>query len=66
MTFGKLPVKCDILPGAWIGTFYQRQKHNPGELTLGGGTDEQVIDGLETEYKKSFLSALQFSSIQRW
>ena len=40
--------------------FTRGETQSLGTLTLGGGSDEQIIDGLEEEYKKGFLLHYNF------
>ncbi|MEN6444994.1 MAG: polyribonucleotide nucleotidyltransferase [Candidatus Cloacimonas sp.] len=53
--------EIDILPRVHGSALFTRgETQSLGTLTLGGGTDEQVIDGLETEYKKNFYLHYNF------
>jgi len=53
--------EIDVLPRVHGSALFTRgETQSLGTLTLGGGTDEQVIDGLETEYKKSFYLHYNF------
>jgi len=53
--------EIDILPRVHGSALFTRgETQSLGTITLGGGTDEQVIDSLETEYKKSFYLHYNF------
>lgn len=53
--------EIDVLPRVHGSALFTRgETQSLGTLTLGGGTDEQVIDGLETEYKKNFYLHYNF------
>ena len=57
----EITCEIDILPRVHGSALFTRgETQSLGTLTLGGGTDEQVIDGLETEYKKSFYLHYNF------
>ncbi len=53
--------EIDILPRVHGSALFTRgETQSLGTLTLGGGSDEQVIDTLEEEYKKSFYLHYNF------
>ncbi len=53
--------EIDILPRVHGSALFTRgETQSLGTMTLGGGSDEQVIDGLEVEYKKSFYLHYNF------
>lgn len=53
--------EIDILPRVHGSALFTRgETQSLGTMTLGGGSDEQVIDGLETEYKKTFYLHYNF------
>ncbi|HNZ32900.1 MAG TPA: polyribonucleotide nucleotidyltransferase [Candidatus Cloacimonas sp.] len=53
--------EIDILPRVHGSALFTRgETQSLGTLTLGGGIDEQMIDGLENEYKKSFFLHYNF------
>lgn len=53
--------EIDVLPRVHGSALFTRgETQSLGTVTLGGGTDEQVIDGLEEEYKKSFYLHYNF------
>ena len=53
--------EIDVLPMVHGSSLFTRgETQSLGTLTLGGGSDEQVIDGLEEEYKKSFYLHYNF------
>ena len=53
--------EIDVLPIVHGSALFTRgETQSLGTLTLGGGSDEQVIDGLEVEYKKSFYLHYNF------
>lgn len=57
----EITCEIDVLPRVHGSALFTRgETQSLGTLTLGGGTDEQVIDGLETEYKKSFYLHYNF------
>ncbi|HNX02929.1 MAG TPA: polyribonucleotide nucleotidyltransferase [Candidatus Cloacimonas sp.] len=57
----EITCEIDILPRVHGSALFTRgETQSLGTLTLGGGTDEQVIDGLETEYKKNFYLHYNF------
>jgi len=53
--------EIDILPRVHGSALFTRgETQSLGTITLGGGSDEQVIDGLEVEYKKTFYLHYNF------
>ncbi|HOH98091.1 MAG TPA: polyribonucleotide nucleotidyltransferase [Candidatus Cloacimonadota bacterium] len=53
--------EIDILPRAHGSALFTRgETQSLGTVTLGGGSDEQIIDALEEEYKKSFYLHYNF------
>jgi polyribonucleotide nucleotidyltransferase len=53
--------EIDILPRVHGSALFTRgETQSLGTVTLGGGSDEQVIDTLEEEYKKSFYLHYNF------
>ena len=53
--------EIDILPVVHGSALFTRgETQSLGTLTLGGGSDEQIIDGLEEEYKKGFMLHYNF------
>jgi len=53
--------EVDILPIVHGSALFTRgETQSLGTVTLGGGSDEQVIDGLEQEYKKTFYLHYNF------
>lgn len=53
--------EIDVLPMVHGSALFTRgETQSLGTVTLGGGGDEQVIDGLEDEYKKSFYLHYNF------
>lgn len=57
------PITCeiDVLPVVHGSALFTRGETQAlGTITLGGGSDEQVIDGLEEEYKKTFYLHYNF------
>ncbi|MCB5223591.1 MAG: polyribonucleotide nucleotidyltransferase [Candidatus Cloacimonadaceae bacterium] len=57
------PITCeiDVLPVVHGSALFTRgETQSLGTITLGGGSDEQVIDGLEEEYKKNFYLHYNF------
>lgn len=53
--------EIDILPRVHGSALFTRgETQSLGTMTLGGGSDEQVIDGLEVEYKKTFYLHYNF------
>lgn len=53
--------EIDILPRAHGSALFTRgETQSLGTVTLGGGSDEQIIDTLEEEYKKSFYLHYNF------
>ncbi len=53
--------EIDVLPVVHGSALFTRgETQSLGTITLGGGSDEQVIDGLEEEYKKSFYLHYNF------
>lgn len=53
--------EIDVLPIVHGSALFTRgETQSLGTVTLGGGSDEQVIDGLEEEYKKSFYLHYNF------
>jgi len=53
--------EIDLLPIVHgSGLFTRGETQSLGTVTLGGGSDEQVIDGLEEEYKKTFYLHYNF------
>ncbi|MDD2331421.1 MAG: polyribonucleotide nucleotidyltransferase [Candidatus Cloacimonetes bacterium] len=53
--------EIDILPIVHGSALFTRgETQSLGTVTLGGGSDEQVIDGLEEEYKKQFYLHYNF------
>ncbi|MCK9308792.1 MAG: polyribonucleotide nucleotidyltransferase [Candidatus Cloacimonetes bacterium] len=53
--------EIDILPRVHGSALFTRgETQSLGTITLAGGTAEQVIDGLESEYKKSFYLHYNF------
>ena len=53
--------EIDVLPIVHGSALFTRgETQSLGTVTLGGGTDEQVIDGLEDEYKKQFYLHYNF------
>ena len=57
----EITCEIDILPRVHGSALFTRgETQSLGTLTLGGGVDEQMIDGLENEYKKSFYLHYNF------
>ncbi len=55
--------EIDVLPIVHGTALFTRGETQAlGALTLGGGSDEQIIDGLQEEYKKSFYLHYNFPS----
>ncbi len=57
------PITCevDVLPIVHGSALFTRgETQSLGTVTLGGGSDEQVIDGLEVEYKKHYYLHYNF------
>ncbi|MCB5230442.1 MAG: polyribonucleotide nucleotidyltransferase [Candidatus Cloacimonas sp.] len=57
------PINCeiDLLPRVHGSALFTRgETQSIGTVTLGSGTDEQIIDGLEEEYKKQFFLHYNF------
>ncbi len=57
------PITCevDILPRVHGSALFTRgETQSLGTVTLGAGRDEQVIDGLEEEYKKNYFLHYNF------
>jgi len=53
--------EIDVLPIVHGSALFTRgETQSLGTVTLGGGSDEQVIDGLEEEYKKTFYLHYNF------
>ena len=53
--------EIDVLPIVHGSALFTRgETQSLGTVTLGGGSDEQVIDGLEIEYKKHFYLHYNF------
>ncbi|MFO7660796.1 MAG: polyribonucleotide nucleotidyltransferase, partial [Candidatus Cloacimonadaceae bacterium] len=53
--------EIDVLPIVHGSALFTRgETQSLGTITLGGGSDEQVIDGLEIEYKKTFYLHYNF------
>ena len=53
--------EIDVLPRVHGSALFTRgETQSLGTVTLGGGKDEQVIDGLEAEHKKSFYLHYNF------
>ena len=53
--------EIDVLPIVHGSALFTRgETQSLGAITLGGGSDEQIIDGLEEEYKKSFMLHYNF------
>jgi len=53
--------EIDVLPNVHGSALFTRgETQSLGTVTLGGGSDEQVIDGLEVEYKKHFYLHYNF------
>jgi polyribonucleotide nucleotidyltransferase len=53
--------EIDVLPIVHGSALFTRgETQSLGAITLGGGSDEQVIDGLEIEYKKTFYLHYNF------
>jgi polyribonucleotide nucleotidyltransferase len=53
--------EIDVLPIVHGSALFTRgETQSLGTVTLGGGSDEQVIDGLEVEYKKHFYLHYNF------
>lgn len=53
--------EIDVLPIVHGSALFTRgETQSLGAVTLGGGSDEQVIDGLEIEYKKHFYLHYNF------
>ncbi len=53
--------EIDVLPVVHGSALFTRgETQSLGTLTLGGGSDEQIIDGLEEEYKKGFMLHYNF------
>jgi polyribonucleotide nucleotidyltransferase len=51
----EITCEIDVLPVVHGSALFTRgETQSLGTITLGGGSDEQVIDGLEIEYKKYF------------
>ncbi len=57
----EITCEIDVLPIVHGSALFTRgETQSLGTVTLGGGSDEQVIDGLEIEYKKSFYLHYNF------
>ncbi len=57
----EITCEIDVLPVVHGSALFTRgETQSLGTVTLGGGSDEQVIDGLETEYKKTFYLHYNF------
>jgi polyribonucleotide nucleotidyltransferase len=53
--------EIDVLPIVHGSALFTRgETQSLGTITLGGGSDQQVIDGLEIEYKKTFYLHYNF------
>ena len=53
--------EIDVLPIVHGSALFTRgETQSLGTVTLGGGSDEQIIDGLEVEYKKTFYLHYNF------
>jgi polyribonucleotide nucleotidyltransferase len=53
--------EIDVLPVVHGSALFTRgETQSLGTVTLGGGSDQQVIDGLEEEYKKTFYLHYNF------
>jgi len=52
----EITCEIDVLPRVHGSALFTRgETQSLGTLTLGGGTDEQVIDGLETNIRRAFI-----------
>ncbi len=57
----EITCEIDVLPVVHGSALFTRgETQSLGTITLGGGSDEQVIDGLEIEYKKYFYLHYNF------
>ncbi|HNT52356.1 MAG TPA: polyribonucleotide nucleotidyltransferase [Candidatus Syntrophosphaera sp.] len=57
----EITCEIDVLPVVHGSALFTRgETQSLGTVTLGGGSDEQVIDGLEVEYKKHFYLHYNF------
>ncbi len=57
----EITCEIDVLPIVHGSALFTRgETQSLGTVTLGGGSDEQVIDGLEIEYKKHFYLHYNF------
>ncbi len=57
----EITCEIDVLPVVHGSALFTRgETQSLGTVTLGGGSDEQVIDGLEIEYKKTFYLHYNF------
>ncbi|MDD4223482.1 MAG: polyribonucleotide nucleotidyltransferase [Candidatus Cloacimonetes bacterium] len=57
----EITCEIDVLPVVHGSALFTRgETQSLGSVTLGGGSDEQVIDGLEVEYKKHFYLHYNF------
>lgn len=57
------PITCevDLLPRVHGSSLFTRgETQSIGTVTLGGGSNEQIIDGLAEEYKKNFILHYNF------
>jgi len=57
----EITCEIDVLPVVHGSALFTRgETQSLGAVTLGGGSDEQIIDGLEDEYKKHFYLHYNF------
>lgn len=57
----EITCEIDVLPVVHGSALFTRgETQSLGTVTLGGGSDEQIIDGLEVEYKKFFYLHYNF------
>jgi len=57
----EITCEIDVLPMVHGSALFTRgETQSLGSVTLGGGSDEQIIDGLEVEYKKRFYLHYNF------
>ncbi|MBW6513426.1 MAG: polyribonucleotide nucleotidyltransferase [Candidatus Syntrophosphaera sp.] len=57
----EITCEIDVLPIVHGSALFTRgETQSLGTITLGGGSDEQIIDGLEVEYKKHFYLHYNF------
>ena len=60
-TIFEVTCEIDVLPIVHGSALFTRgETQSLGTVTLGGSSDEQIVDGLETEYKKRFYLHYNF------